>query len=272
MSVDATRLVWERSKASSGALLVMLALADHANAKGEAWPSVTRLASLCRMSGRNVLRHLAALEEAGEVRREVSQGRPTHYIITLTHDAHVTSDADVTHDAHVTPPMTPTSPTHDAHVTRTVKNHHRTIINGENGENLFGDSLPEKHVAEVIAEAWNRMAGEHGLPKALKVDDARKATWKRRVEEAGGVKAIIAAIEAIPESDLLCGRIKGRDGQQPFRASLDWIAKPANWKKLAEGNYHGGRPPRPRETTGETREQMLARQMAMREKMNGAIR
>ena len=43
MSIAITSMVWQRSKAKGPARLVLLALADHADEEGRAWPSAARL-------------------------------------------------------------------------------------------------------------------------------------------------------------------------------------------------------------------------------------
>lgn len=128
MSIKATDLVWAHSRAIGNARLVLLAIADHANDRGECWPSLARLAEMCRIDVRSVRRNLAALEAAGEITRTLKTGRKTTYRIALTPDAGVPPDATVTPDAGVPPPRTLASETPDAGVPLTVKNHHRTVI------------------------------------------------------------------------------------------------------------------------------------------------
>jgi hypothetical protein len=41
----------------------------------------------------------------------------------------------------------------------------------------------------------------------------------------------------IGQSPLLGGKVPGKDGAQPFKASFDWILKPTNLKKILEGNF-----------------------------------
>lgn len=74
MSVTVTTQVWKHSRASGGALLVLLALAEHVNdynaREGEdwiAWPSQTTLASKCNCSVATVKRSLGALRDLGEI-------------------------------------------------------------------------------------------------------------------------------------------------------------------------------------------------------------
>ena len=54
MSIHVTKAVWDYSKQQkSGALVVLLAIADYANERGMAWPAVSTLARKARMSTRN---------------------------------------------------------------------------------------------------------------------------------------------------------------------------------------------------------------------------
>lgn len=65
MSIKAMSWAWEQTTTSSGAKLVLLALADHANDDGECWPGMKRIAEKCGMSARQVSSHVTGLEEAG---------------------------------------------------------------------------------------------------------------------------------------------------------------------------------------------------------------
>src|SRR5438132_11288666 len=76
MAIGVMQDVWTRSQASGGDRLVLLALADSANADTrECWPSLARIAERCRLSVRQTQRALRRVEEAGEVSTVVGQGR-----------------------------------------------------------------------------------------------------------------------------------------------------------------------------------------------------
>jgi Helix-turn-helix domain len=87
MSVKVMARVWAHSQRKDGELLVMLALADFANDGGESWPSIPILAQKARLTERQTRRVLKKLQEAGEVRRSLSNGgrnRRNHYFITVS--------------------------------------------------------------------------------------------------------------------------------------------------------------------------------------------
>lgn len=68
MSVQATTWVWEHSKSKGNARLVLLAIADAADAHGgNAWPSQDTLAHMARVSTRTVRRLVTDLEALGEL-------------------------------------------------------------------------------------------------------------------------------------------------------------------------------------------------------------
>ena len=68
MSVKIVSEIWEHSQAKDSALLLLLALADHADSVStECWPSVARLARLIRKSERNTRYLLRKLEEGGHI-------------------------------------------------------------------------------------------------------------------------------------------------------------------------------------------------------------
>lgn len=78
--------MWENSKAKGSALLLLLAIADHAHDDGRgAYPGVDSLAHKCRQSVRNVDYLLRCLEKRGEI-TTVKNGGPrgtNEYIIPV---------------------------------------------------------------------------------------------------------------------------------------------------------------------------------------------
>lgn len=76
MSVKAIAWVWEHSRAEGAARLVLLAIADCANATGwDAWPSMAELCRKTRLSERGVQKAIRRLEEMGELMVTVNSGR-----------------------------------------------------------------------------------------------------------------------------------------------------------------------------------------------------
>ncbi|MCC6352310.1 MAG: helix-turn-helix domain-containing protein [Verrucomicrobiae bacterium] len=67
MSIAVSRAVWEHSSARGAARLLLLCLADFADDKGEAWPSVPTLAQKCLVSQSTVFAALAELRLSGEL-------------------------------------------------------------------------------------------------------------------------------------------------------------------------------------------------------------
>lgn len=67
MSIEVMTRVWANSKQKGSALLLMISIADYANEKGVAYPSIETLAKKVRMSERNVQILLRKLQEAGEI-------------------------------------------------------------------------------------------------------------------------------------------------------------------------------------------------------------
>jgi hypothetical protein len=88
MSIHVITRVMKHSEARLGARLVLLVLADHANADGTgAWPSVTTIAAHARLSERAVRYELRQLERDGEI-KAVGKGPAgtTNYTVSLGAD------------------------------------------------------------------------------------------------------------------------------------------------------------------------------------------
>lgn len=81
MSVKMMTEIWDNSPQTGTNLLMLLAIADHANDDGMCWPAVERLAQKCRVKERQAQYIIRALEASGELSVEIGTGRghPSHY-------------------------------------------------------------------------------------------------------------------------------------------------------------------------------------------------
>lgn len=86
MSLSATTLVWERSKATGSALLVLLSLAERANRDhaGVCWSRIETVAKRTRLGHRQAQRSIAELVELRELYVQVAhgRGRTNAYMVT----------------------------------------------------------------------------------------------------------------------------------------------------------------------------------------------
>jgi len=69
MSIEALNWAWDQSCPNPTAKLVLMALADHANADGECWPSMKKIAERSHISARQVSTHITSLVELGLVEK-----------------------------------------------------------------------------------------------------------------------------------------------------------------------------------------------------------
>jgi len=79
MSLDATIWAWRRTVGRSSAKLVLLSIADRADEKHHAYPSISRLALDTELDRKTVLSCISYLEEAGVIESRRSHGKATHY-------------------------------------------------------------------------------------------------------------------------------------------------------------------------------------------------
>ncbi|MGH6654613.1 MAG: helix-turn-helix domain-containing protein, partial [Actinocrinis sp.] len=70
MSIKVMSWVWENSPASGSGLLLLLAIADHADDDGTAYPSIQKLAKKTRMSRSSVFRAMKPLIESRQLKIE----------------------------------------------------------------------------------------------------------------------------------------------------------------------------------------------------------
>jgi len=79
MAINVLSWAFQQSVPSPTAKLVLIALADHANADGECWPSMGRIAQIAGISDRQVSRHIQTLVDAGLVEK-VDRRRRNGYL------------------------------------------------------------------------------------------------------------------------------------------------------------------------------------------------
>lgn len=75
VSIKVMSLVWKAGPQSPPDLLMLLAIADHADDHGYAWPSVAHLAGKCRVGVRAARATIRRLERDGWLRTEIGGGR-----------------------------------------------------------------------------------------------------------------------------------------------------------------------------------------------------
>lgn len=82
MSREYTSRVWQNKDLKGGKLLIMLALADHADAAGECWPGMPLLIEKTRLTDRQIRRVLNLLEKSGQIvieERAIGRSKKPHY-------------------------------------------------------------------------------------------------------------------------------------------------------------------------------------------------
>ena len=80
MSIALMSQIWKHSKFSGGELLVLLALADHANDEGYCWPAINSIATKSRLKRRRTIDVINTLVESGAIvrtHRIDNKGDPT---------------------------------------------------------------------------------------------------------------------------------------------------------------------------------------------------
>lgn len=86
MSIQAVAWVLEHSQAKLADRLVLIAIANHADARGwNAWPSIEKIAEEAGVHEVTVWRSVKALEDLGELTTQRRPGRPNRYGIPALH-------------------------------------------------------------------------------------------------------------------------------------------------------------------------------------------
>jgi DNA-binding transcriptional regulator YhcF (GntR family) len=96
MSVKVMSRVWDESAHTGSALLMLLAIADHANDDGVCWPSVETLAAKARVQARQAQNLIAQLEQSGELAVQRGRGRKNTsiYVVKISGKGAIQRDID----------------------------------------------------------------------------------------------------------------------------------------------------------------------------------
>lgn len=104
MSVQVWTKVWAESKHSGSRLLMLLAIADFADASGVAYPSVETLATKTRMTPRNANLILSALTKSGELAIAYNEGKRGANLYRIRLDGCGRAGCDSTPEERFIPP------------------------------------------------------------------------------------------------------------------------------------------------------------------------
>lgn len=99
------------------------------------------------------------------------------------------------------------------------------------------DAVEEAHAREARAVDWQALASywnerRGAMPRLTVWSERRRAAVRARMRESGGMEGVRAVIDRAAASDFL----QGRNGRG-FVADFDWVMKPSNFCKVADGNY-----------------------------------
>jgi hypothetical protein len=210
MSIKIMSDVWEHSPSEGGRLLVLLALADHANEKGTCWPKIKTLADRARLSERQVKRVLKELVNDGEIqmppgrRTEDSPFRVGHFDTgtqaTPGDDASDTSKEDAGDTPHVEPSVEPSK--ESPRPIDLVWAHYRTVVPGVDKKRLT------PRIERLIREALE----VRELPMLLKAISGLAASEYHR---DGGWTAIKYAIGKVNKGESAEDRIDTMAAKAP---------------------------------------------------------
>lgn len=97
------------------------------------------------------------------------------------------------------------------------------------------DTCPHRAIVDLYHEILNE------LPAVALINKARIQHLQSRWREHEAHRDLAfwrEYFESVRASNFLMGRIEGRFGTKPFRASFDWLIAPRNFVKVVEGNYN----------------------------------
>lgn len=92
---------------------------------------------------------------------------------------------------------------------------------------------------QAIVDLFHKALPE--LPGVAILNDTRKRALQARWRESDVHRDLGFWADyffQVSTSAFLMGRVEGRNGSKPFRATFDWLIAPSNFVKVVEGNYN----------------------------------
>lgn len=251
MSIDLLNAVW-RMEIPSTPKMVLLSLADQANEAGVCWPSQPYIAKRCSLSDRAVREHLAWLEKASAIRRDVKAGIGTTFTLTLSGFDELRNHVPPRKDI---PPRNPVPATPEQYsgnpgttFRQIISNHQEPPVEGDKPpvSSKAADPCPHQAIIDLYHEALPNN------PRCKVLSAARKAAIKARWNEAAklsckpfgyttrndGLSAWRAFFDICADSDFLTGKVPGTNGRPSFVAGIDFLMSASGFAKTLENNYH----------------------------------
>ena len=90
---------------------------------------------------------------------------------------------------------------------------------------------------DLAFDAYDQAAERLGWQVCKSRNDTRRKKLAQRVEEAGGLKGWLAALEKAEASDFCMGRAPPQPGRPPFKLDVDFLLQQSSFVKLMEGRY-----------------------------------
>lgn len=239
MSTIIMTACWPLQGMSPAQKSVLISLADNSNDDGVCWPSVARIVERTCLSERAVRNALRWLEQSGVLSAHHRTGRSTWYTVSpSSYNPGITCPP--ASDAGVPRQEMPRTPALDApHPGTTCPQNRKGTIKEPSGDTAsIREALNAVPVDQIVG-LFNELLPT--LPSVVLINKDRSAKIKARWAESPvhqDLEFWRDFFTIVAGSDFLMGKIDGRNGAKPFRATFDWLIAPSNFVKVVEGNYH----------------------------------
>ena len=122
--------------------------------------------------------------------------------------------------------------THHGRTTDAVKKQGNKVTKEETTNVVLSEQPPAIDDTSQAIQHFNAIAATANWPTVQKVTAPRRSALRGRIKDIGGLDNWCEAITRASRSSHLTG-----NNSRGWTADFDWLAKPANFTKLIEGNY-----------------------------------
>ena len=241
MSIKALTWAFDQTTGSPSAKVILLCLADFADENGVSYPRQATIAARTEQSVDTIQRRLKDLEARGLVEREqqINADRwrvADRYYLMMPGSrrrSKIAGSADaadcgsryrndaVADAAHVRPQEEPS-------IEPSTKPFPPTPHSG--GPPAEPEASPKAsrraegdRIVSAAFDLWNAFATQHGLGRVEIQSETRRRRMAKRLAEIGGIDRFEVALKQVLADDFLMGRVQPRDGNQPYRLSIEGL-------------------------------------------------
>lgn len=233
MSVQAITWAYQQQNISTGAKFLLVTLANYADQDGVSWPGQERLAEDTQSNSRTIRRWTSELTEKNLVSAIHRPGKGGGRL-TILYKLEVRQPDTVSGGNRTSTTGQPDTVSSNTKGEPSVRTKAPTVLCENEVSTSPANGCPYKKIVELYHEKLPM------LPRIKMLTDHRKTSMRMRWKnELPDLETWGKFFGDVSKSKFLTGKSQPTNGRRPFQADIDFLLKPSNIAKIAEGKYDG---------------------------------